>query len=328
MPSAIVQTLEELHEQHLDLPPPSVAPQRLEFGPERLLQASADHVLLRDTKRGDPLTEVNIGTVQALAHGSDGALFALGSNEGTWFESRSKKNRSFPRATFFPDSIVFADLEQPSYFYIYHSGDQELLRYAFETEAGAFSALEARIPLEGCTSAPTQLRDGALACRTASGLARKAPRGARSDFKPEAELGQPFRLLPANRLDELYAIERSGQVKRLRLAPGVPVLGAFQLPAQPYAVAANAEALAFVLVSAPEAGKERRWSLLVTDLEGRARFRVELSAQAASANEDWVKTVAEDKNLAISGFEPLVAVGGPGHVAVWDYSAGQARFLR
>jgi hypothetical protein len=326
MPSEIARTLQALHEQRLQVLAPSAPPQQLEFGPRRLLQASGDHVVLRDTEQGELLSESNIGTVLALAHGSDGALFAVGTGGGIRFESHAKKVRAFPHAAFFPGSILFPDLEGPSQFYVYYPTEQELLRYPFESEAGAFLPIEARIPLEGCTSAPTQLRDGALACRTATGFARKAPRGTRTDFKPAVEFGQPFRLLPAKRLDELYAIDRAGEVKHVRLAAGVPVLGAFQLPAPPYAAAANGEALAFVLVSPPEAGRERRWSLLVTDFDGQVRMEVELETKAAPADEDWAKTIVEAKNLAISGFEPLVAVGGAAQVAVWDYRAGKPRF--
>jgi hypothetical protein len=328
MPSAVLQTLQVLHEQRLLVLPPSVPAQELEFGPERLLQANQDHVVLRDTQQGESLSEVNLGTVLALAHGSDGALFAIGTSGGTRFESHTKKGRAFPHAAFLPGSTLFPDLESPSQFYVHYPVAQELLRYSFESEAGAFLPIEAHIPLEGCVSAPTQLRDGALACRTATGFARKAPRGARTDFKPAVDLGQPFRLLPAKRLDELYAIDRGGEVKHVRLVAGVPVLAAFQLPAPPYAAAANAEALAFVLVSAPEVGKERRFRLLVTDLDGQIRMQAELGSPAASADDDWAKAVTSDKNLAISGFEPLVAVGGAGYVAVWDYRDGKPRFTR
>jgi hypothetical protein len=328
IPSAITRTLQELHEQRLELPPPSVPPQRLEFGPGRLLQALDERVLLRDTEHGEVAGEASIGAVLALSHGSDGALFALGMTGGVRFESHASRGRVFPHAAFFPGSTLFPDLENPSQFYVYYPSEQELLRYPFESDAGPLLAIEARIAVAGCRSAPTQLLDGALACRTRAGFARRAPRGKRTDFELAVDLGQPFRLLPAKRLDELYSIDPAGQVKRVRLVSGTPVLSTFQLPASPFAAAANAEVLAFVLVSAPEPGKERRWSLLVTDFDGQIQLRVELGSQPARADEDWVKTIGLDKNLALSRFEPLVAVGGAEHVTVWDYHSGKPRFSR
>jgi hypothetical protein len=325
---AIARTLRDLHDQRLDILAPDAPPQRLAFGVGHLLQASGDKVVLRDTTQGDALSESNIGSVLATAHGSDGAVFALGVSGGVRFEAHAKSARAFPRAAFFPGSVLFPDLEQPSQFYVFYPVDQQLFRYPFQVEAGAFLPIEATIPLEGCVGAPAQLPDEALVCRTKAGLSRKAPRGRRTEFESSSDLGQPFRLLPAKRLDELFAVDRAGVVKHVRLAAGLPVLATFRLPALPYAAVANGDCLAFVLMSAPEAGKERTWSLLVTDFDGQPRLRQELSAQAASADENWAEALVADKNLAISKFEPLVVVGGAARVVVWDYREGRERFAR
>ncbi len=90
----------------------------------------------------------------------------------------------------------------------------------------------------------------------------------------------------------------------------------------------NDEALAFVLVSRLAPGSERRWTLLVTDLEGQERLKAELPSKRASVSEDWLKVVLGDKNLAISEFEPLVATGGADSVTVWDYTRGAPVFTR
>jgi hypothetical protein len=108
----------------------------------------------------------------------------------------------------------------------------------------------------------------------------------------------------------------------------MPELGRFQLPSAPYAAAANGDALAFVLVSPPEPGQTRRWSLLVTDFDGQPRFRAALAAASAAADDHWLEALVEDKNLAISSFGPLVAVGGSVRVEVWDYATGQPVFER
>jgi hypothetical protein len=110
------------------------------------------------------------------------------------------------------------------------------------------------------------------------------------------------------------------------LAGNLVLLARFRLPAPAYASAANTEALAFVLASNPE--PERRWSLLVTDLDGRTRFERDLPTRAPGPEDDWLSAVVEDKNLAISGFEPLVAVGGPRRVIVWDYAQARELFTR
>jgi hypothetical protein len=100
------------------------------------------------------------------------------------------------------------------------------------------------------------------------------------------------------------------------------------LPALPFAAAANADALAFILVSAPAPGSPRHWLLLVTDFDGRERFKVDLVSKGAPPSEDWLKAVIGDKNLAISEFEPLVAVGGADSVSAWDYARAAPAFAR
>ena len=327
VPSVIAQTLRAVREK-LDIAPPQVPLQRLAFGAGRLAQARDSSVAFLETKHGEQIAEASIDAVRAVANGVDGSLFALGVSAGVRLEAHASKPLTFPHAAFFPGSLLFPDLEEPRFFYVFYSGEDQLYRYAFEVDGGAFLPIVAQSPLEGCTGALAPLRDGVFVCRTASGFARKAPRGRRVEFKAAAGLPEPFRLLPAKRFDELFAVSRLGEVVRVRLAPGVPELGRFRLPSAPYAAAGNGEVLAFVLVSAPEPGQPRRWSLLVTDLEGQPRFRAELSAMSAPAGDRWLEEVVEDKNLAISSFGPLVGVGGSLHVAVWDYVQAQPVFHR
>ncbi len=326
--SAVAQTLRSVHEEKLAISPLSDPALRLAFGPGRLLQAAPNQVVLRDTKLGNTLVETTLEGVRAVAAGADGALFALGATGGVRFAPRENVGASFPHVAFFPGSGLFPDLEDPHYFYVYASVAPQLYRYPFETEGGAFLPIDDQIPMPGCRSTVGLLRDGAFVCRTALGIARRAPRGRPVELKLPAGFPEPFRFLAANRLDELFSVSNLGDVVRLRLAPGLPELARFRLPATPYAAASNGDSLAFVLVSSLEAGGPRRWSLLVTDLSGRTRLQTELPATRAPDGEDWLEAVTQAKNLAISGFEPLVAVGGAQELQVWDYSKGLELFAR
>ncbi|MEI9948174.1 MAG: hypothetical protein WDO74_04155 [Pseudomonadota bacterium] len=198
----------------------------------------------------------------------------------------------------------------------------------FASEAGPLLPIDARFRLEGCGEPMAQLRDGAVVCRSKTGFVREALRGRRSEFVFSPGADAPVRLLPGKRLDEFFSISRAGEVVHLRLGAGLPVLARFRLPAPAYAASANTEALAFVLLSNAETGQPRRWTLLVTDFDGQPRFQSELPAQAPSADDHWLETVVEDKNLAISAFEPLVAVGGASRVTVWDYAQARELFKR
>jgi hypothetical protein len=298
----------------------------LAFGAGRLLQASLAKATFRDSKQGQVITEASIGGVRAVAHGPDGSLFAIGGSRGALLDPRAKAVKYFPHVAFLPDSELLPDLEGPSHFYVYYAVDAELYFYPFKSESKILP-IEASFRLDGCRAPITQLRDGAIVCRTATGFLRQAPRGSRAEFafSPKDE---PVRLLPGMRLDEFFAVTRAGEVLHLRLLGNLQVLGRFSLPSAIYAAAANTEALAFVLVSDPQTGKSRRWSLWVTDFDGQTRFQSELSATLPSAEEDWMAAVVEDKSLAISGFEPLVAVGGDQRVSVWDYAAARELYTR
>jgi hypothetical protein len=328
LPPPVMQALEEVHEQKLEILPPRDETPRLSFGKGRLVQAMKDKVVFRDTKDGAVVAESALGAVYAVTEGADGSLIALGLSGGARLEARSSRPHGFPHVAFFPGAALFPDLEDPSHFYVYYAGEQQLFLYAFEAEAGSFLPIEDRFPLTGCLGAPALTRDGAFLCTTADGIERRAPRGREAHFKLPAGVPAAVRLLPAKRLDELFSVSRTGEVVHLRLQQGVPVLGRFRLPALPFAAVTNAEVLAFVLVSPPAPGNARRFTLLVTDLEGRERFKVDLPSKSALAGEDWVKAVIGDKNLTISAFEPFVAVGGAEAVTVWDYARGLLIFTR
>jgi len=324
----IVRTLSSLREQRLEIAAPTVPSTRLAFGTNRLLQASFDKATFRDSKQGHVITEASIGAVRAVAHGPDGGLFAVGASSGALLAPRAKAAKHFPRVAFLPGSELLPDLADPSHFFVYYSEDTQLYWYPFTSDAAPILTIEASFPMPGCLAPVAQLRDGAIVCRTATGFLRQAPRGSRTEFSFPLGDDLPVRLLPGMRLDEFFAVSRAGEVLHLRLAGGLVLLARFRLPAPAYAATANTEALAFVLVSRPKLGEARHWSLLVTNFEGQPRFESDLPSAAPSAEEDWLVALVEDKNLAISGFEPLVAVGGATRVSVWDYSQGRQLFSR
>jgi hypothetical protein len=328
LPPAVVQTLRSLRERHLEIAPPTVQSALLAFGTGRLLQASIDKATFRDTKQGQVISEASVGTVRAVAHGVDGSLFAIGASGGARLDPRAKVAKHFAHVTFLPASLLLPDLEDPSHFYVYYPMAEQLDWYPFLSEPGPILPIEASFHLEGCGQPITQLRDGAIVCHTTAGFLRQAPRGSRAEFPFPAGDVPAVRLLPGIRLDEFFAVSKAGQVLRLRLTRGLAVIARFRLPAPVYAATANTEALAFVLVSNPQPGQARRWSLLVTDFDGRPRFESDLPAVAPSAEEDWLPALVEDKNLAISGFEPLVAVGGASRLTVWDYAEPRELFSR
>jgi hypothetical protein len=321
----VASALQEARER-VEILPPRDPPQMLAFGKGRIAQLAGSKVVFRDTADGSVIAESDLGAARAVTVGIDGSLGALGLSSGARLEPHLKKPRSFPHVAFFPGAALFPDLEDARHFYVYYAAEQQLFHYPFEAEAGRFLPIDDRFPLSGCVAAPVLTHDGAFLCVTTDGIERRAPRGREARFKWPAEVKPGARLLPGKRLDELFSAARSGEVTHLRMQAGFPVLGRFQLPEPLFAAAANEDALAFVLVSAP--GGPRRFSLLVTDFDGHERLKAELPSRPTPASEDWLDALTGDENLAISGYEPLVAVGGPGSLRVWDYEKGTLVFSR
>lgn len=326
--ATIAETLSSVREFKLDIVAPRTPAQRLDFGLGRLAQASGAEVVFRETGQGEVVTRASIGAVRAVAHGSDGSLFALGASEGVRLEARALRSSRFPHTPLFPFATLFPALEDPTHFDVYLPEEQQLLRYPFSAEPGPILASDAAFRLEGCAEAVGLLKDGAYVCRTARGFARKAPRGQRSEYVPTSALPESLRLLPSQRLDQFFSVAPDGLVVEFRLAPGLPEVGRFRLPAVPYAAVGNGQVLAFVIVSEPAPPEPRRWTLLVTDLHGQPRLRADLPGKPAGTGDDWLAALVEAKNLAISWFEPLVAVGGASQLSVWDYEQGRLRFAR
>jgi len=328
LPRPIAEALEEVHEQRAEIAPLRDQITRLAFGKERLAQALENKVVFRDLKDGSVATESELGTVYAVSESPNGSVFALGLSGGAWLEPQHKKARPFPHVAFFRGAALYPDLEQPSDFYVYYELQHELFHYAVESEGGAFLPIEDRYPLTDCESAPSLTRDGAFLCTTSDGVERRAPRGREARYRWPKAATPAVHLLGAKRFDEIYAVAQSGEVVRFRLEPGMPEQARFQLPGLPFVAVANGEVLAFVLVIPPSARAPRRFTLLVTDFDGQERFKVELPSRGAEASDDWLKAVIGDKNLALSRFESLVAVGGPNSVSVWDYALGSLVFSR
>jgi len=321
----VASALEEARER-VEILPPRDPPQMLAFGKGRIAQLAGSKVVFRDTSEGAVIAESELGAARAVTVGIDASLCALGLSSGARLEPQLKKPRSFPHVAFFPGAALFPDLEDARHFYVYYAAPPQLFHYPFEAEAGPFLPIEDRFPLSGCVATPVLTHDGAFLCLTADGVERRAPRGREAHFKWPTGVKAGARLLPGKRLDELFSATRSGEVTHLRMQAGFPVLGRFQLPQPLFAAAANEEALAFVLVSAP--GGPRHFSLLVTDFDGQERFKADLPSRPTPPSDDWLDALTGDENLAISGFEPLVAVGGPGALRVWDYAKGALVFSR
>jgi hypothetical protein len=325
-----VRELEGLRAKKLPLVAPRAPLGGLAFGKACLAQALPESVAFRDLTSGEAFAEAAIGAPRAIAVRPGGGLLALGAHGSARLEPAERSPHSLGAASFFPGSWLLPDLEDRMRFYVMYPSGQQIFRYDIGEAIAGMLPIAEQHTLAGYAGALTLTRDGAFVYATDHGeIARSAPRGSHTIFPRAAGQALPWRLLPAERLDEVWSVADDGQVELLELARGLPVPKRFRVDGQPFEVAANHDSLAFIVTSLVDSDAgARSWSLLVVDFDGHERFKIELPAPEIGTDDAWFEKLAHGKELALSAFAPLVAVGGSAAVQVFDYRTRTKVFAR
>jgi hypothetical protein len=185
-------------------------------------------------------------------------------------------------------------------------------------------AFDEEITLEGYDGGPvTALRDGAFFFRASDGVRRALPEGHPQPFTPDFT---PWRLLPARRVDEAWAVAEDGRIERFQLAERLLVKASFTAGAAPFSAAASSDYLAVVVID--EGNAERHFRLRVFREDGDVAFEHELPPGPPETGDDWTEVAVRDRYVALSETEPLVAVGGPGALEVFRLPGGETVLTR
>jgi hypothetical protein len=175
------------------------------------------------------------------------------------------------------------------------------------------------VPLAEYDGGPvTALRDGSLLYRAQDGV-RRALSGGRA--RPLKASLVPWRVLPGRRVDQAWAIAATGEVELWQITDRITAVARHALGAAPYDVAASSEHLAAVVVE-EGTGAPRRFRLVVLSETGEVVMREDLGVEAPAEGERWAVLAGQNRHVALSESEPLVAVGGPGEVRVLSIPSG------
>jgi hypothetical protein len=201
-----------------------------------------------------------------------------------------------------------------------------LARHRFPRANAAPPSGQDLVTPEGYEGGPlTVLRDGALLYRASDGIRRGLPGSPRSE-RYRAELA-PWRLLPARRIDQAWAIGADGAVELWQLTDRLVVVNRFALGAAPFDVAASETHLGAVVIDEGR-GVPRRFRLLVHSNEGARVLERVLPDGPPPVGENWAELAVRDRHVALSGTEPLVAVGGSGSLRVYRLTDGTTALER
>jgi hypothetical protein len=314
-----------LQARSLRLPPRREHVPRLAFGKGVLGQLTAGALRVFSTTDGSLVREVPLQAPRAVVALADGALLAIGVN--ALLRVEGDKVSTLPRPVFLPGAELYADavaLDRVWIFEGQRSAGQRPRLSSFRLAAGEQKLLlpEQEIELEspsGGTFGTT--REGVWLYFGAERLERFGPGGARLKGFGLPELSRPFSVLPARRLDQSYLLGDDGRVIRALVTPLFRKLSEVDLGLVPFAAQVGDEGrlLAVVAVS----GEGPSFELRLFDERLEPTGRTALTAEQPTGSDDWVQVVTRNLHLTCEPRGPLVAVGGPDRVLIFNREAKQ-----
>jgi hypothetical protein len=307
----------------LSLAAPEWRAQPLAFGRRLLVRLAPDRAevfTLPDLKLAYERALPGAVAVGELAGGS---LVATGASAALRFDPGAKSAVTLAPVVWVPGTELVPERREPGILWAAQRGNRVLARHrVLDANAGAPGEQDLISP-PGYEGGPlTVLRDGALLYRSNDGVRRGLPGGRSERYRAELV---PWRLLPARRIDQAWAVAADGAVELWQITDRLVVVQRFSLGAPPFDVAASSEHLAAVVV---DEGAERRFRLLVFASDGGRRLERPLPAGPPPSGENWAELAVRDRYVALSESEPLVAVGGPGSLRVFRLSDGTTALER
>lgn len=327
VPSAVPSAIVGLRERTLELAPRAAASERIAFGKDRVGQLRDDAFVVRSTGGGE-IARIPVQRPRAVVELADGSLLAVDRDHTILLPAGSDKPEIKPRVTFFSDALVLADRRTSNQFWVLYPGGPSLYHYDLTKEASGLLAfaefVDLRPKLGGVRSgAAVGLNDGSFALVAEKRVWRVFGSGHVDAMDPPEPERGVTRLLVAARLSEIWALRGDRVAERLTLTPRMHRVGKIALDPLPFDVATSRRYVAVVHLE-QAAGEPKRFSLRVYDPDGKAVFERPLPEPSGfdARGEDWADRVTRNDGVALSTRAPLVAVGGPDRLQVWDLESG------
>jgi hypothetical protein len=319
--SAAAAAVAELRRTKLELSPRRTPAERIVFARKRFAQLGDDALIVHDVTGFGEIVRVPLKEPRRVVELADGSLLAAGAESVARLDQREKTPQMFGRIPLFAESLMFGDRRDEYRLWVLHAFGSLLYQYAVGGDAGSVETLEF-LDLEGFDQrAFCALKDGSFLYTAGDKLKRFFHGGKRWELTL-TEGPEVWRLLTTRRIDQVWLARSDGRFELTQIsAEGARLVRFIELK-DAFDVASNDQEIAAVHVR-QQPGKSRVWQLVIYDLQGKQRFVRELPPDPKlNASDDWVKLVTRDKTLALSQHAPLVAVGGPSWVSVWNTKTG------
>jgi hypothetical protein len=312
----VASALSEVRAQRISLSSPEWETQKIAFGRRSLVRVSADTLEAFASPSLAPLFSAPLDGPRGVVELSGGSVLAIGLRESLRVDPDAKVPVRLPRIPATPGVTFLPERRDSSLVWALHRTGGLLARHELALDREL--SLRDTITLEGYDGGSlAAMKNGELLYRSSDGLRLTVPEGRPRRFRYDA---RPFRLLPARRVDQAFAVSASGDVELLQLGEGILVRKRFALGASPISVAASGDMLAAVLVH--EGGNARKFSLRVFSADGKELLTRELGPGAPPEGEDWVARLVADHGVALSESDARVAVGGSRRLRVFSLADG------
>jgi hypothetical protein len=299
-----------------EIAPRPTPPQTLAFGRDGLGILGEKEVLLVNVRDGRVTTRWSEEEPRRIVALQDGSLLVLAQQRGAWLELGAKLPRPLARVSSFASTTVLPDRVHVDRFWLSPGFGNSLFGYDLaESSSGKLLQIARTEETPDYSGgALASLRDGSFVYFAADQVRRFQRGSAVRALGVRAQ--SPWRVLTTRRLDQVWVIERGGRALLAELGPRSAPLRALELGGTPFDAAAEQQGFAIVGVAKP---RDRDWTLRVFDDAGRQLMDVPLDREPDPAsNADRNELAARSRSVVMSPFEPLVAVGGPDRVCVWQ----------
>jgi hypothetical protein len=307
----------------LSLAAPNWQLQPLAFGKGLLVRLADKRVEAYSMPGAELLFEQPLEEPRGAVEIAGGSVVVVAAGVTLRIDPGAKQPVRLPAIPFLPGTVLVPDRTDSNGLWSVHSAGKVLARQVLDISGKR--RLEGVVTLADYDGGPiTALRDGALVYRAADGVRRALPGGRAHPLKTDFV---PWRLLPARRVDQVWAVGKNGLVELWQVGERIAVKWQASLGEPPFDVASSSEYLAAVVVQ-ERRGVPRRFGLVVLSEIGDVMHSEDLGPDAPVAGEKWAAFAGRDRHVAIAEGEPLVAVGGPGSVRVVRAKGGAVVLAR
>lgn len=308
----------------MKLAPRKGAAVALAFAKGRLGQVTENALTVRDTASYRVKLKLDVEKPRGVAALADGSLFCPGERRSLRLLWHDDKPRVYPPMALLPGSQVFGDRVDPERVWSLSASGKKLFGFGLVEKTGELLAPTDWVELDGFDHhALASMRDGSFMYSTESGFSRFHGTGKKEPV--QANSTDVFRILPGSRPDTVWLLRLDRRVSLHGLVDGkLARLATVNLEADPFDAESAGTLLAVLELDQPS---DAPWGFVleVFDVSGKRKFRETLPA-VETLGDDWVERLTENRSLALSAEPPVVAIGGPTALTVFDARNGTKVF--